>query len=170
MKGQNVMKTKKVATLGLCIALSMVLSFIEHQIPPLVAVPGVKVGLPNLVMVFMLYKIGWKETAVVSLIRVVLVSMLFGSVVSMAYGLVGATLSLIGMTLLKKTKLFSTIAVSVVGGVLHNIGQIATACVVMGTAQIVYYLPVLLISGTIAGVVIGFVSGLLVKKLDKLKF
>ena len=164
------MKTKKVATLGLCIALSMVLSFIEHQIPPLVAVPGVKVGLPNLVMVFMLYKIGWKETAVVSLIRVVLVSMIFGSVVSMAYGLVGATLSLIGMTLLKKTKLFSTIAVSVVGGVLHNIGQIATACVVMGTAQIVYYLPVLLISGTIAGVVIGFVSGLLVKKLDKLKF
>ena len=137
------MKTKKVATLGLCIALSMVLSFIEHQIPPLVAVPGVKVGLPNLVMVFMLYKIGWKETAVVSLI---------------------------GMTLLKKTSLFSTIAVSVVGGVLHNIGQIATACVVMGTAQIVYYLPVLLISGTIAGVVIGFVSGLLVKKLDKLKF
>ena len=164
------MKTKKVATLGLCIALSMVLSFIEHQIPPLVAVPGVKVGLPNLVMVFMLYKIGWKETAIVSLIRVVLVSMVFGSVVSMAYGLVGATLSLIGMVLLKKTKLFSTIAVSVAGGVLHNIGQIAVACVVMGTAQIVYYLPVLLISGTIAGVVIGFVAGLLVKKLDKLKF
>lgn len=170
MKGQNVMKTKKVAILGLCIALSMVLSFIESQIPPLVAVPGVKVGLPNLVMVFMLYKIGWKETAIVSLIRVVLVSMLFGSVVSMAYGLVGATLSLIGMTLLKKTTLFSTVAVSVVGGVLHNIGQIATACVVMGTAQIAYYLPVLLISGTIAGVVIGFVAGILVKKLDKLKF
>lgn len=170
MKGQNVMKTKKVAMLGLCIALSMVLSFIEHQIPPLVAVPGVKVGLPNLVMVFMLYKIGWKETAIVSIVRVVLVSMIFGSVVSMAYGLVGATLSLIGMTLLKKTKLFSTIAVSVVGGVLHNIGQIATACVVMGTAQIVYYLPVLLISGTIAGIVIGFIAGLLVKKLDKLKF
>ena len=169
MKGQNVMKTKKVATLGLCIALSMVLSFIESQIPPLVAVPGVKVGLPNLVMVFMLYKIGWKETAIVSIIRVVLVSMLFGSVVSMAYSIVGATLSLTGMILLKKSKLFSTIAVSVVGGVLHNVGQIATACVVMGTAQIVYYLPVLLISGTIAGVVIGFVAGLLVKKLDKFK-
>ena len=164
------MKTKKVAILGLCIALSMVLSFLEHQIPPLVAVPGVKVGLPNLVMVFMLYKIGWKETAIVSIVRVVLVSMIFGSVVSMAYGLVGATLSLIGMILLKRTKLFSTIAVSVVGGVLHNIGQIAVACVIMGTGLIVSYLPVLLISGTIAGVVIGFVAGLLVKKLDKLKF
>ena len=164
------MKTKKVAILGLCIALSMVLSFIEHQIPPLVAVPGVKVGLPNLVMVFMLYKIGWKETAIVSIVRVVLVSMIFGSVVSMAYGLVGATLSLIGMILLKRTKLFSTIAVSVVGGVLHNIGQIAVACVIMGTGLLVSYLPVLLISGTSAGVVIGFVAGLLVKKLDKLKF
>ena len=163
------MKTKKVAILGLCIALSMVLSFIEHQIPPLVAVPGVKVGLPNLVMVFMLYKIGWKETAIVSIVRVVLVSMIFGSVVSMAYGLVGATLSLIGMILLKRTKLFSTIAVSVVGGVLHNIGQIAVACVIMGTGLIVSYLPVLLISGTIAGVLIGFVAGLLVKKLEKVK-
>ena len=170
MKGQNVMKTKKVATLGLCIALSMVLSFIEHQIPPLVAVPGVKVGLPNLVMVFMLYKIGWKETAIVSIVRVVLVSMNFGSVVSMAYGLAGATLSLIGMILLKKTKLFSTIAVSVIGGVLHNVGQIAIACVIMGTGLLVSYLPVLLISGTIAGVVIGFVAGILVKKLEKLKF
>ena len=169
MKGQNVMKTKKVATLGLCIALSMVLSFIEHQIPPLVAVPGVKVGLPNLVMVFMLYKIGWKETAIVSIVRVVLVSMIFGSVVSMAYGLAGATLSLTGMILLKKTKLFSTITVSVVGGVLHNVGQIAVACIIMETALLVYYLPVLLISGTIAGVVIGFVAGLLVKKLEKVK-
>ena len=169
MKGQNVMKTKKVATLGLCIALSMVLSFIEHQIPPLVAVPGVKVGLPNLVMVFMLYKIGWKETAIVSIVRVVLVSMIFGSVVSMAYGLAGATLSLIGMILLKKTKLFSTITVSVVGGVLHNAGQIAIACIIMETGLLVYYLPVLLISGTIAGVVIGFVAGLLVKKLEKVK-
>ena len=164
------MKTKKVATLGLCIALSMVLSFIEHQIPPLVAVPGVKVGLPNLVMVFMLYKIGWKETAIVSIVRVVLVSMIFGSVISMAYGLSGATLSLIGMILLQKTKLFSTVTVSVVGGVLHNVGQIAIACVIMGTGLLVSYLPVLLISGTIAGVVIGFVAGLLVKKLDKLKF
>ena len=163
------MKTKKVATLGLCIALSMVLSFIEHQIPPLVAVPGVKVGLPNLVMVFMLYKIGWKETAIVSIVRVVLVSMIFGSVISMAYGLSGATLSLIGMILLQKTKLFSTVTVSVVGGVLHNVGQIAMACIIMETALLVSYLPVLLISGTIAGVLIGIVAGLLVKKLEKVK-
>ena len=156
------MKTKRVAFLSMCIALSMILSFVESQIPPLMAVPGVKVGLPNLVMVFMLYKIGWKETAIVSILRVILVGILFGTPLSMIYSLVGATLSLIGMILLKKTGLFAPVTVSVVGGILHNVGQIATACFVMDTAQIAYYLPVLLISGTAAGVVIGIVAVIVV--------
>ncbi len=163
------MKTKKVAFLGMCIALSMILSFVESQIPPLVAVPGVKVGLPNLVMVFMLYKIGAKETAIVSILRVILVGILFGTPLSMIYSLVGAALSLIGMILLKKTNLFAPVTVSVAGGILHNIGQIATACLVMETAQIAYYLPVLLISGTIAGIIIGIVAAMILKRLDKLK-
>ena len=163
------MKTKKVAFLGMCIALSMILSFVESQIPPLVAVPGVKVGLPNIVMVFMLYKIGAKETAIVSIIRVILVGFLFGTPLSMIYSLVGAALSLIGMIILKKTNLFAPVTVSVVGGILHNVGQIATACFVMDTAEIAYYLPVLFISGTIAGIVIGYVAGLILKRLDKMK-
>lgn len=164
------MKTKRVALLGLCIALSMILSFVESRIPPLVAVPGVKIGLPNLVLVFMLYRFGWKETAVVSLLRVLLSSILFGSALSLLYSLTGATLSLIGMTLLKKTNLFSCVAVSVVGGVLHNVGQITVACIVMETPQIAYYLPVLFISGTLAGVVIGVVAALITKRLEKFKF
>ena len=163
------MKTKKVAFLSMCIALSMILSFVESQIPPLVAVPGVKVGLPNIVMVFMLYKIGAKETAIVSIIRVILVGFLFGTPLSMIYSLVGATLSLIGMIILKKTNLFAPITVSVVGGILHNVGQILTACLVMETAEIAYYLPVLFISGTIAGIVIGYVAGLILKRLEKMK-
>ena len=163
------MKTKRVAFLSMCIALSMILSFVESQIPPLMAVPGVKVGLPNLVMVFMLYKIGWKETAIVSILRVILVGILFGTPLSMIYSLVGATLSLIGMILLKKTGLFAPVTVSVVGGILHNVGQIATACFVMNTAEIAYYLPVLLISGTAAGIIIGFVAALILKRLDKMK-
>jgi heptaprenyl diphosphate synthase len=89
---------------------------------------------------------------------------------SLAYSLVGAALSLIGMALIKKTGLFSPIAVSVVGGILHNIGQIAVACFVTETAQIVYYLPVLLISGTIAGVIIGIAAGIVVKRTEKVKF
>ena len=163
------MKTKKVAFLGLTIALSMILSFVESQIPPLVAVPGVKAGLANIVTVFMLYRVSTKETASVSLIRVILSSLLFGSVMSMAYGFAGAVLSLIGMALLKKSGLFSPIAVSVAGGVLHNIGQIAVAIFVTETAEIAYYLPVLLISGTLAGIVIGAAAGIIVKRTEKLK-
>lgn len=163
------MKTKRVAFLGMCIALSMILSFVESQIPPLMAVPGVKVGLPNIVMVFMLYKIGAKETAIVSILRVILVGILFGTPLSMIYSLVGAALSLIGMILLKKTNLFAPITVSVAGGILHNIGQIATACLVMETAQIAYYLPVLLISGTVAGILIGLTAAMILKRLDKMK-
>ena len=163
------MKARRIAFLGLCVALSMILSYFESLIPPLVAVPGVKVGLPNLVMIFMLYKIGPKETVAVSLVRVVLVSILFGSVVSMIYSLVGAILSLTGMILLKKTGKFSTLTVSVVGGVLHNIGQVITAMAIMETSQIIYYLPVLLISGTIAGVVIGLTASLIVKRMERIK-
>ncbi len=163
------MKTKKVAFLGMCIALSMILSFVESQIPPLTAVPGVKMGLPNIVMVFMLYKVGAKDTAIVSILRVILVGLLFGTVLSMIYSLVGAALSLIGMILLKKTNLFAPVTVSVAGGILHNIGQIATACLVMETAQIAYYLPVLLISGTIAGILIGLTAAMILKRLDKMK-
>ena len=164
------MKTKKVAFLGLSIALAMVLSFVESQIPAFVAIPGIKVGLPNLVMVFLLYKVGWKETVIVSIIRVVLVSMLFGNAQTMAFSIAGAVLSLAGMILLKKLKFFSCIAVSVVGGVLHNIGQIAMACLITQTVGVVTYLPVLLVSGTIAGVVIGLIGAMLVKKLDRFKF
>lgn len=163
------MKAKKIAFLGLCVALSMILSYFESMIPPLVAVPGVKVGFANLVTIFMLYKVTAKETVAVTIIRVVLVSILFGTVLSMIYSLVGAALSLIGMILLKKSGLFSAVTVSVAGGVLHNIGQIITAIVIMETSQIVFYLPVLLVSGTIAGVVIGLAASLIVKRLDKLK-
>lgn len=163
------MKTKKVAFLGMCIALSMVLSYFESLIPPLMAVPGVKMGLPNIVMVFMLYKIGAKETAIVSILRVILVGILFGTPLSMIYSLVGAALSLIGMIILKKTNIFAPVTVSVVGGILHNVGQIATACFVMDTAEIAYYLPVLLITGTIAGVLIGLCAAMILKRLEKMK-
>ena len=161
---------RRVAFLGLFIALAMILSYVESLIPPLVAVQGVKIGLPNLVIMFMLYRIGSREAITVSLIRVVLVSLLFSSAMSMAYGLAGAALSLTGMMLLKKTNLFSCITVSVVGGVLHNIGQIAVAILITGTKQLVLYLPVLLISGVIAGVAIGICAGLLIKRFEKLRF
>ena len=163
------MKTKKVAFLGLAIALAMVLSFVESQIPAFVAIPGIKVGLPNLVVVFLLYKVGWKESVIVSIIRIVLVSMIFG-MTTMPFSIGGAVLSLLSMILLKKLNWFSCIAVSIVGGIFHNVGQIIVACVWTQTPGVALELPILLVTGTLAGAVIGVISGILVKKLEKWKF
>ena len=158
------MKTKKVAVMAMCIALAMVLSYVESQIPS-PGIPGVKLGLANLVVIFALYKLGWKEAAGISLLRVLLVSLLFGHAASLLYSASGAVLSLAGMILLRRLDRLSCVAVSVLGGVLHNLGQILMAWALMGP-NVVYYLPVLIFSGTVAGVAIGAVSALLVRRLD----
>lgn len=159
------MKTQKLTVMALTTAIALVLSFIESQIPAFVAVPGVKMGLANIAIVYALYRLGWKEAALISLIRVVLVSLLFGSAASFLYSLAGAVLSLLGMALLKKTGKFTEIVVSVVGGVLHNIGQIAMASIILETDALRYYLPFLLVSGILAGVVIGLISGILIRRI-----
>ena len=159
------MKTQKLTVMALTTAIALVLSFIESQIPAFVAVPGVKMGLANIAIVYALYRLGWKEAAIISLIRVVLVSLLFGSAASFLYSLAGAVLSLLGMALLKKTGKFTEIVVSVVGGVLHNIGQIAMASIILETDALRYYLPFLLVSGILAGVVIGLISGILIRRI-----
>ncbi len=160
------MKTKKLTVMALTTALAMVLSFVESQIPAFVAIPGVKMGLANIAVVFALYKLGWKEAAGISLLRVVLVSILFGTAASLFYSLAGAVLSLLGMGLMWKTGKFTEVIVSVTGGVLHNIGQIAMACILLETDALTYYLPFLLVSGILAGVVIGVVSAVLVRRID----
>ena len=163
------MRSQKVAFLGIFTALAMILSYIETLIPSFVAIPGIKLGLANIAVIVILYKIGWKEAFAVSIIRVILSSLLFTTVLSMLYSLAGAILSLIAMILLKKIKL-STITISVIGGVCHNIGQIAVAIFMTETAELVYYLPVLLMTGTISGILIGLVGAITVKKMEKLEF
>jgi heptaprenyl diphosphate synthase len=159
------MKTKKLTVLALCIALAMIMSFIESQIPAFAAIPGIKAGLANIAVVFVLYKLGWKEAGIVSLIRVFLIGILFGTGVSLLYSAAGAVLSLSGMVLLKKTGLFSAVTVSVTGGVLHNIGQIAMACFLLETNVIKYYLPFLTLGGVAAGIIIGLVSSVMVQRI-----
>ena len=159
------MKTQKLTVMALTTAIALVLSFVESQIPAFVAVPGVKMGLANIAIVYALYRLGWKEAAIISLIRMVLVSLLFGSAASFLYSLAGAVLSLLGMALLKKTGKFTEIVVSVAGGVLHNIGQIAMASIILETDALRYYLPFLLVSGILAGVVIGLISGILIRRI-----
>ena len=163
------MKTKKVAMLGLTIALAMIMSYIEALVPLSFAVPGIKMGLANIVIIFVLYKIGTKEAILVSLIRVILVSLLFSNVMAMAYSIAGATLSLSVMWLLKKTDKFSFVGVSIAGGIMHNVGQIIMAVILLGTQQIALYLPVLMITGTATGVVIGIVSGLVINRFKNIR-
>lgn len=156
--------TKKLTALALTVSFALILSFIESRIPAFVAIPGVKTGLANIAVIFTLYKFGEKEAIVVSLIRVVLVSILFGTPISMIYSITGAIISLTAMILLKRLTPLSKITVSVVGGVSHNIGQIAAASVMLGTNVVIYYLPFLLLFGTIAGIIVGVASTLVIEK------
>ena len=155
--------------LGLTIALAMIMSYIEALVPLSFAVPGIKMGLANIVIIFVLYKIGTKEAILVSLIRVILVSLLFSNVMAMAYSIAGAVLSLSVMWLLKKTDRFSFVGVSIAGGIMHNVGQIIMAVILLGTEQIALYLPVLIITGTVTGVVIGIVSGLVINRFRTIR-
>ena len=158
-------ETRKLTRVALMATFALILSYLESRIPPLAAVPGVKVGLANIVVIFALYKMGLKEAIIVSAIRIFIVAMLFGSPVSMLYSLAGAVLSLAVMFLLKKFTPLGKVAVSVSGGVMHNVGQIAVASIVLGTNVVVYYLPFLILSGTIAGIAVGTAGAILVKRV-----
>ena len=149
----------------------MVLSYLELLLPPIYsAVPGIKMGLPNIVIIFTLYRFGLKEAIAVSFIRILAVSLLFGNVMAFAYSIAGATLSLAVMAILKRLDSFSTVGVSVVGAVCHNLGQIAVAIFVLERIEIGYYMAVLAITGAIAGVLVGLASVYLIKLLSRIKF
>lgn len=162
------MKVKNVATLGLCVALAMIMSYIESLFPLNFAVPGIKMGLANIVIIFLLYRMGFGAACVVSLIRVFLVSLLFGNVMMMAYSIAGAVLSLGLMFLLKKSGKFSVVGVSIAGGVAHNAGQIIMAIILLGAKQIAYYLPVLAVTGTVTGVLIGIATSIVIKRIKRI--
>ena len=150
---------------ALLVALAMVLSWLESLVPLSLAVPGVKLGLANLVVIFALYKLGPRQAAIISLVRVLLVTFTFGNAFSFAYSLAGAALSLLVMLLLRKTGKFSMLGVSIAGGVCHNIGQILVAMAVLRTAELMWYLPALLAAGIAAGVCIGAVGALVTDRI-----
>ena len=164
---KNKLTTRQLVTLSVLISVAMILSYIESLIPAFVAIPGVKMGLSNIATIFALYALGWPFAICVSIVRVLLSALLFGNVVSLIYSLSGAAFALAVMILLKRLDKFSSIGVSVAGGVCHNIGQVIAACIVMETTAIAVYIIPLLVSGTIAGVVIGIISGNLVERVKK---
>ncbi len=159
------MTSGRMARCALLVALAMVLSWLESLVPVSAAVPGVKLGLANLVVIFSLYRMGLREAAAISLVRVILVSATFGNAYSFAYSLAGAALSLGVMALLKRTGKFSILGVSIAGGVCHNLGQILVAMAVLGRGEIIWYLPALLAAGTAAGVAVGALGGVLTRRI-----
>lgn len=161
-------KTKRTALLAMSVAIAMVLSFVESQIPALIAVPGVKLGLANIAVIFTLFVLGTPDAMLVSLVRVLLVSLLFGNAVGWLYSVSGAVLSLLIMLLLRKTGLFSTVGISIAGGVSHNIGQVLAAMLVLRTEGVLFYLPPLLIFGAISGALIGICASILINRLGKM--
>lgn len=161
------MKSRKIAFLGLLIALAFVLSYVEMLLPINIGIPGAKVGLANLVIMVALYTIGERNAFILSVVRVVLVGLTFGNLAMMIYSLAGAMLSFVAMLIAKRIKLFSVTGVSVVGGVFHNLGQIIVAIIVLDTASLIYYFPFLVVVGTISGIVIGIISGMIIERFRK---
>ena len=163
-------KIRKIAFLGLFTAVAMLLSYVEAISPVLItAIPGIKMGLPNVAVIFVLYRFGAPEAALVSAVRVIVVSLLFGNPMTFIYSIAGAMLSLCVMVLLKKMNFLSCVGVSVAGGVFHNVGQILVAMALLGVAEVGYYMVALAISGIVSGILIGLCGALMIKKLPLYK-
>lgn len=155
----------KVAYFGVFTALALIFSYVETLIPISFGIPGVKLGLANLIIVIALFKLKLKETYLLSVVRILLSGFLFGNYFSIIYSLAGALLSLSVMALLKRAGGFSIIGISIAGGVFHNIGQLFVAMAVVEMFQAAYYVPVLLVAGLLTGCLIGILAQEMLKRL-----
>ena len=156
-----------VTQIALLSSLALIFSYVEAIIPYNPGIPGIKLGIANIVTVIALYKFGWKQAASVSVIRIVIAGFLFNGLFGALYSLAGATVSLIGMVLLKKTDRFSVTGVSMAGGVLHNLGQLLVASALISDLRIFFYFPVLLFSGIASGIAIGVTAQITLRMLKK---
>lgn len=160
----------RVAYFGVFTALALIFSYVETLIPINLGIPGVKLGLANLIIVVALYKMRLSEAYLLSVVRVLLAGFIFGNYFSIIYSLAGGLLSLTVMALLKKWGGFSLQGISIAGGVFHNIGQLIVAAVVVETFSVTYYFPVLLVAGLLTGLVIGIVAEMMLKRLMNIQF
>lgn len=153
--------TRKITKLAAFISVAVILGYVESLFPPIAA--GVKLGFANTVIITVLYTWGMKETWTVSILKVVLCMVLFGSIASLIYSLSGAVLSLLAMIIAKKSKSFSIISVSGLGGLCHNLAQFVCAYIIIGKG-VLFYLPVLCLSGVLCGVLTGIAAQLIIKR------
>lgn len=146
---------RKTAYLGLFATVAIIFGYVESLIPVFAGIPGVKIGLANLAILFILDRYSWREAALVSVVRILVIGFMFGNLFSIVYSLAGTALSLTVMNFLKKHSEFSLIGISVAGGVTHNIGQLIVAMIVVSNTSLMVYAPALLVAGVLAGVAIG---------------
>lgn len=161
-------RSKKTARLGLLIALAFVFSYLEYFLPIPFGIPGVKLGMANLVILVAIYIMSIPEAFFLSVLRLLLVAFTFGNLSAFLFSFAGAALSFLVMIAAKRSKRFSVMGVSVAGGVSHNIGQILVAVLILETEELILYLPVLILSGLIAGIVIGLLGGMITNRVRKL--
>lgn len=155
----------KVAVFGIFVSLALIFSYVETLIPFHIGIPGVKLGLANLIVVIAMYKMSLKEAYLLSVTRIILAGFIFGNLFSIIYSLAGGLLSLTAMSLLKKTGGFSVMGISIAGGVMHNVGQLIIAMIIVETFSVAYYVPVLLVSGLVTGMIIGITAGEMLRRL-----
>ncbi len=159
------MKNKKLVLLSFLLCLCLILSYIDSIIPYNFVIPGIKIGLCNIAIIFTIYKFSIQDAILISLLRVLIMGILFNNGLTFLYSLAGAILSLIVMAILKKINIFDEYGVCVAGALSHNIGQLLCAYFLLNTSTIIYYLPYLLLSGFFSGILVGILSLVLIKRI-----
>lgn len=159
-------KTKVLTLLSMLTAISLVLGYVEFLLPSFIPVPGIKLGLANIPVIYALAKLKPQHALLISFLRVIILSLAFGNLFYFAFSIAGALCSILTMFLLRKSKLFTITGISVAGGVAHNLGQISIAALLFQTTGLFYYFPVLLLAGIIAGMLIGFLSQVLINRVN----
>ena len=161
---------RRVAISALFASLALIFSYIEAILPAAPGIPGIKLGIANLVVIIAMYRLNSRYALTVNLIRIFLAGFMFSGLYGAIYSLCGCILSFAVMYLLKKSDAFSVVGVSMGGGVAHNIGQLSIAAILVSSPQIFYYLPVLIISGTVSGILIGWLGWILLEHIPKRLF
>lgn len=165
------MNVKRITSLAILTSLALIMYFVEAQIPPLVAIPGIKIGLANVVTLLAVYILGRKDAAIVLILRILIGNLLVGQIVSFSYSIAGGFLCLLVMSImsyiLKENQIW---AVSVFGAIAHNIGQIVVAVILLGTTKVLWYLPVLMVSSVITGLFTGFSAQFIIRHFKKIRY
>ena len=168
-KYSNRERTQRIALCGLLIAMMLVLGFVESRIPINAGIPGIKLGLSNGVLIFAIYMLDLPTAWLLMVLKVMLSGLLFGGFNTIMYALAGGVLSMLAMTMLSRVKGMHPITVSMVGGVMHNVGQVALAMILLHTQQLLYYMAVLIIVGLICGALTGIVASSVMKHLKTIR-